>query len=90
MNLLNASIKSYIPDMEIPVNLKRDEKDYYPINEKEKYALLDFIEYCYSKIIDIEEKDYDYHTFYLRNLSLFPSKTNKSKVIITYSSLKHK
>ncbi|MDP1383373.1 hypothetical protein Q8G31_27030 [Priestia megaterium] len=64
VQLLNVSIKSYIPGMKTPVELK-DNSYFDPedeIEENEKYNLLDFIEYCYSKIVDAEE--WDYHSYW--------------------------
>ncbi|WP_153047518.1 hypothetical protein [Paenibacillus sp. EZ-K15] len=51
IQLLNAAIKAQIPNMETPVNVKWDEDDI------DKYSLLDFVEFCYSKINDINESD---------------------------------
>ncbi|MGY5345905.1 AbiJ-NTD4 domain-containing protein [Paenibacillus glucanolyticus] len=63
IQLLNAAIRAQIPDIETPVDVKRDE------DEIDKYSLLDFIEFCYSKINDINESDYHsyfkhFHIFY--------------------------
>jgi len=78
VQLLNVSIKSYIPNMKTPVQLK--DNDYFDpediIEEDEKYNLLDFIEYCYSKIVDVEE--YDYHSYYRHHHLHFP-KTQVAK-----------
>jgi AbiJ N-terminal domain 4 len=64
VQLLNAAIKAEIPNMETPVNVKWDEDD-----DIDKYALLDFVEFCYLKIADINESDYHnwfkhYHIFF--------------------------
>ncbi|AXI31468.1 hypothetical protein CIB87_21380 [Priestia megaterium] len=74
MQLLNASILSHIPDMATPVKLK-----YVPdfatddeIDDNEKYALLDFIEYCHSHLIDVVEDDNYYHSWYQHYHLVFP------------------
>jgi hypothetical protein len=54
MVLLTASIQSYIPDMEAPLNLLSFGPR-IPTEDQDKYNLLDFIEYCYSKIVDAVE-----------------------------------
>ncbi|WEA43819.1 AbiJ-NTD4 domain-containing protein [Priestia aryabhattai] len=67
MELLNVSIKSYIPDMKTPVELK-DSSEFFQediLAENEKYSLLDFIEYCYSKISDFIEGLY--HSYWGHN-----------------------
>ncbi|ARD47551.1 AbiJ-NTD4 domain-containing protein [Sporosarcina sp. P33] len=57
VQLLNAAIKAQIPNIEIPINVKWDDEE-----DIDKYALLDFIEFCYSKIVDISEDDY--HSYF--------------------------
>jgi hypothetical protein len=76
VTLLNAAINSYIPDMETPVNVKWNEDNYDLINESEKYALLDFIEFCYSKIKDIEENNHNYHSYFGHYHLSFPDTEN--------------
>lgn len=54
--LLEAAINAQIPNMGTPIRIKR------PLEDVDKYALLDFIEFCYSKIGDIREDQY--HSFF--------------------------
>ncbi|MFE4522010.1 AbiJ-NTD4 domain-containing protein [Cytobacillus firmus] len=78
-SLLNAAINSYIPDMETPVNVKWNEDNKDIIDESEKYALLDFIEFCFSKIKDIEENDHDFHGFFGHYHLSFPDTENANE-----------
>ncbi|PWK07036.1 AbiJ-NTD4 domain-containing protein [Tumebacillus permanentifrigoris] len=58
INLLESAIQAQIPNMETPIWIDRYEKD----DDVDKYALLDFVEFCYSRIVDIEQGDY--HRFF--------------------------
>lgn len=51
--------------MEMPVDVKWDDRD-----DMDKYALLDFIEFCYSYIVDIKEDDY--HSYFRHYHIWFP------------------
>lgn len=73
IHLLNAAIKAQIPNMDTPVDVKWDEDD-----EVDKYSLLDFVEFCYSKIVDINESDW--HSYFKHYHIFFPgSKDDKEK-----------
>ncbi|PJN56133.1 hypothetical protein PAEVO_28560 [Paenibacillus sp. GM2FR] len=69
VQLLNAAIKAQIPNMETPVNVRWDGD-----NEIDKYSLLDFVEFCYSKIVDINESDW--HSYYKHHHIFFPGSEN--------------
>lgn len=58
--LLEKEVKCLIPDFSFS-----HKSDYSYIDEDEKYALLDFIEYCYDNIYDVEE--YGYHDYFKHN-----------------------
>lgn len=70
--ILNAAIKAQIPDMEVPINVKWDDEDDF-----DKYALLDFVEFCYSKIVDVDEDDY--HSFFKHYHITFPNSQNEKE-----------
>ncbi|CAM5779120.1 AbiJ-NTD4 domain-containing protein [Brevibacillus borstelensis] len=73
VQLLNVAIKAQIPNMETPVDVIWDQDD-----EVDKYALLDFVEFCYSKIVDIKESDW--HNFFKHYHIFFPdTKNDKEK-----------
>lgn len=59
--LLEASIKSQIPDLKIPLNIIH-ESDKFDEDDIDTYSVLDFIEYCYSKIHDVTEGDF--HSYF--------------------------
>ncbi|HDX9511354.1 hypothetical protein COJ67_03130 [Bacillus thuringiensis] len=69
--LLNAAIKAQIPNMELPVNIKYNGEDV------DKYALLDFIEFCYMNITDVQNNNY--HSFFQHYHLSFPSTTNEKE-----------
>ena len=71
VQLLNAAIKAQIPNLEVPINVKWDDDDL------DKYALLDFVEFCYSKIVDIDEDDY--HRFFRHYHISFPNRENEKE-----------
>ncbi|MDL0420685.1 hypothetical protein QPM05_11300 [Caldibacillus thermoamylovorans] len=71
VQLLGAAIKAQIPEMETPINIIWDENDE---DEVDKYPLLDFIEFCYSKIVDINESDY--HDWFKHFHIFFPGTQN--------------
>lgn len=58
--LLKKEVKGLIPDFSF---MYKADNDY--IDENEKYALLDFIEYCYDNIYDVEQ--YEYHDYFSHN-----------------------
>ncbi|MBA2938216.1 hypothetical protein HZF08_07845 [Paenibacillus sp. CGMCC 1.16610] len=72
VQLLNSAIKAQIPKMETPVNVKWDEDE-----DVDKYALLDFVEFCYSKISDINESDY--HSYFKHYHIFFPDTENEKE-----------
>ncbi|QWG56868.1 hypothetical protein EXW50_16290 [Bacillus mycoides] len=57
-NLLEASIAAHIPNLETPIYINR----YYDDSDIDIYAILDFVEFMYSRIGDIQQGDY--HSFY--------------------------
>lgn len=58
VNLLEADIKAKIPNMETPIYVNQYEDD----SEIDKYALLDFVEFCFLNIFDIQQGNY--HRYY--------------------------
>ncbi|MEO2223210.1 AbiJ-NTD4 domain-containing protein [Priestia megaterium] len=80
IHFLNTSIKSYIPGIQTPVQLKNDRYfgDDDTLVENEKYDLLDFIEYCHSKIVDVVEDENNYHGWFQHYHLIFP-KTEVAK-----------
>ncbi|MGG0887939.1 AbiJ-NTD4 domain-containing protein [Brevibacillus parabrevis] len=72
VQLLNAAIKAQIPNMETPVSVMWDEDEV--IN---KYALLDFVEFCYSKITDVNKSDY--HSYFKHHHIFFPGTNNEKE-----------
>lgn len=74
VQLLNAAIKAQIPDMETPIDIKWNERDE---KEVDKYSILDLIEYCYSKIVDINEKSY--HDWFMHFHIFFPESQNEKE-----------
>lgn len=58
--LLKQEVKSLIPNFSF-----EHKEEYVYIDEDEKYALLDFIEYCYDNIYDVEQ--YGYHDYFRHN-----------------------
>ena len=71
IQLLNAAIKAQIPNIEMPISVKWNDEDI-----SISIALLDFVEFCYSKIVDINEDDY--HSFF-KHFDHFISKHRKRK-----------
>lgn len=74
VQLLNATIKAHIPDLETPIDIKWNE---YDEDEVDRYSLLDFIEFCYSKIADIDERDY--HDWFKHFHIFFPESQNEKE-----------
>jgi hypothetical protein len=72
VQLLNAAIKAQIPNMETPISVKWDED-----NDVDKYTLLDFVEFSYSKIVDINESDY--HSYFKHYHIFFPGSENEKE-----------
>nr|BDD45023.1 hypothetical protein 13 [Bacillaceae bacterium] len=81
VNLLESAIKAQIPNIETPIWINMYEHDF----EIDKYALLDFIEFCYPRIYDIQQTDYHsywkhYHIDFLETKNsreLFRSEVNQ-------------
>lgn len=69
--LLYAAIKAQIPEIETPIDIKWEEND---DDEVDKYPLLDFVEFCYSKIVDINE--FDFHDYFKHYHINFPDTRN--------------
>lgn len=77
--LLYASIKSEIPNLETPIELIKNNSEFDEwgdVNYIDKYKVLDFIEYCYKNISDYEEDDY--HDYFKHYHLIFPD-TEKYK-----------
>lgn len=72
IQLLNTAIKAQIPNLDMPIDIKWDDED-----EVDKYALLDFVEFCYLKIADINEEDY--HSFFKHYHITFPNTENEKQ-----------
>ncbi|TYB30581.1 MAG: hypothetical protein FXF47_08480 [Candidatus Mcinerneyibacterium aminivorans] len=77
--LLYASIKSEIPELETPIKLIENIRGslgwgdpYY-----DKYTVLDFVEYCYKKISDYNEEEY--HDYFKHCHLTFPNTKNCKK-----------
>ncbi|MGI2851616.1 AbiJ-NTD4 domain-containing protein [Bacillus cytotoxicus] len=73
VQLLNATIKAQIPEMETPIDIKWDKDDDDIVD---KYSLLDFIEFCYSIIVDINES---YYHDYFKHFHIFFPETQNEK-----------
>lgn len=70
--LLEAAITAQIPNMEVPIRIKR------PLEvDVDKYALLDFVEFCYSKVGDIREDQY--HSFFQHHHLAFLDTTDSKE-----------
>ncbi|WP_099157560.1 AbiJ-NTD4 domain-containing protein [Virgibacillus ndiopensis] len=74
VQLLNATIKAQIPDLKTPIEIKWRE---YDEDEVDKYSLLDLIEFCYSRIADINEGDY--HDWFKHFHIFFPETQNEKE-----------
>lgn len=62
---LNIAIKSLIPDLNTPISFINDEDSSEFIDSAMKYAFLDFIEFCYSKIWDtLDNRFHSKHNHY--------------------------